>query len=161
MSAADLCVECGLCCTGELFSSVDLTADEATRLLARRLPVHDDGGRWKLPQPCPAHAGLCAVYADRPAACASFRCATLLAAEAGEIPLAEAARILVRAKALAASVRSRVRGSGALWRDIESLLQDTPAFRRDNADLLLDITLLREALRRIRHGRAPRAPAPA
>ena len=40
-------------------------------------------------------------------------------------------------------------------------MKDTPAWRRENADLLLDITVLRETLRRIRHGRAPRPPAPA
>ena len=78
-----------------------------------------------------------------------------------EIPFAEAARVLARAKALAASVRSRVEGSGALWRDIEARLQDTPAWRRENAELLLDITVLRETLRRIRHGRKTRPPAPA
>ncbi len=161
MSATDLCVECGLCCTGELFSSIEVAPEEAPRLQARRLPVHESGGLWRLPQPCAAHAGLCAVYAERPASCASFRCATLASAEAGEIPFTEAARALARAKALAVSVRSRVAGSGALWRDIEAHMKDTPAWRRENADLLLDITVLREALRRIRHGRAPRPPAPA
>jgi hypothetical protein len=67
----------------------------------------------------------------------------------------DAASILARAKALSASVRERLGARGALWRHVESASLDSPEWRRDNGDLVLDLAVLREMLRRIRHGPTP------
>ncbi|MFO0587198.1 MAG: YkgJ family cysteine cluster protein [Polyangiaceae bacterium] len=145
-----LCASCGLCCTGELFASIEVLPEETPRIEAKRLPIVRETGRAKIPQPCPAHDGTCSIYADRPRACATFRCAPLLAVEAGEASFPEAEARLARAKRLAASVRARVPGRGALFRDLESLVVDTPEWRRDNAALVMDIAVLRALLDRIR-----------
>lgn len=145
-----LCASCGLCCTGELFASIEVSPEETPRIEARRLPILREPSRAKVPQPCPAHDGTCSIYADRPRACATFRCAPLIAYEAGEASFAESEAILSRAKKLAISVRARVPGRGALFRDLESVVEDTPKWRRDNAELAMDIAVLQALLSRVR-----------
>lgn len=139
----DLCLECGLCCDGTLFSSMDVAPGEASSL-----PVVAEGGRLKVLQPCPAHDGSCKVYSERPRSCREFSCAPLEAVESGTMTLAEARAILARAKAQARSVRARLWGEGPLWRTVEGVIR-SPEWRRTHADLLLDIALLRELLRRV------------
>ena len=139
----DLCLDCGLCCDGTLFSSVDVAPGEA-----EGLPVVAEGRKLKVLQPCPAHDGRCSVYADRPRSCREFSCVPLDAVESGAMTLAEATGLLRRAKAQSVSVRARLRGEGPLWRVVEGRIR-SPEWRRTHADLLLDIALLRELLRRI------------
>ncbi len=78
-----LCLSCGLCCDGTLFSTVPLEKDEAARLKGRVSLVRG-GGSMK--QPCKALEGVsCRVYEERPATCRKFRCLALQQVEAGEV----------------------------------------------------------------------------
>lgn len=78
-----LCLSCGLCCDGTLFSNVPLEAGEAARLKGRVSLVRG-GGTMK--QPCRALEGVsCRVYEERPQTCRKFRCLALQQLEAGEV----------------------------------------------------------------------------
>lgn len=136
-----LCLTCGMCCDGSLgLDLVEVTPDEATRL-ARHLRIV--GQEVKLP--CPALDGCrCTTYDDRPARCGSYRCQVLEAVDTGTMSDADAAELVARTRALATSVRARVPGSGVLWMDLLKHGEDTPAWRRANAELLLDVGMLRE-----------------
>lgn len=85
-----LCLTCGLCCDGTLFSAALLEPGEADAL-GGRIRRNDAGNR--LLQRCPALGPQadckCAVYAERPHACRSFKCTVLLAVERGNMTLAE------------------------------------------------------------------------
>lgn len=142
----ELCVACGLCCSGALFGHVSLTEDDAARL-SRRLPVL---GR-RLVQPCPAHAedGRCTIYEDRPADCERYACGVLERVRAGSMTAGEAATLVARARELAAAVRRAVPGSGPLWPDVDRFVEDSAEWRRAHRDLLLDVAALRALLDRI------------
>lgn len=144
----DLCLACGLCCSGELFPFVEIEPEEARRIAARRLPLHDEGRR--LQQPCPAFDGRCRIYEERPRKCADYACDVLAAVEAGTMTLADAAALIDRARAMARSVRARVPGDGDLWKDVTAFAQDDEAWRREHAELLMDLAILRRLLGRFR-----------
>jgi hypothetical protein len=148
---ADLCLSCGLCCDGSLFATICLSPEDAQRIEARKLPLLPiDGGTEQLAaeQPCGAFAGRCTVFADRPAVCQHYRCDVLKAVEGGALPEQEAALLVVRARALAASVRAAVPGRRSLRRDVARWSEDSPEWRRANGGTLVDLAALRQLLRR-------------
>jgi hypothetical protein len=147
---SEICLSCGLCCDGTLFQFAALEPDEAPRAERRRLRVHQLGDGTKVVlQPCAAHQGACAIYDERPLTCTRYRCSTLDAVESGAMPEGEARALLDRTKALARSVRESVPGNDALWRDVAHFVEDSPAWRRDHASLLLDIAELQRLVVRI------------
>jgi uncharacterized protein len=103
--ASALCLSCGFCCNGVLFSGVRTDPDEVARLRIAGLEVDLEGEKLRFRQPCPYHRdGRCGVYSDRFAKCRSFRCALLRRLEAGETTLGEAEAIVAQAKTLLARV---------------------------------------------------------
>lgn len=98
---ANICLECGLCCDGTMFS--------------RLPPVFDDPGSGRIrpegggpelvhppgpAQPCPAHRYACSIYRERPGACHHYDCALLRRHMAGEVAHDVAMSLIVRARAL-------------------------------------------------------------
>ncbi|RYZ38999.1 MAG: YkgJ family cysteine cluster protein, partial [Myxococcaceae bacterium] len=86
-----LCLHCGMCCDGTLFTQVPLKPPEAEALRQRglSLAVKEDGTQV-LPQRCAALEGLCCtVYAERPEACRRYRCQLFNALAEGEVSLEE------------------------------------------------------------------------
>ena len=103
--ASALCVSCGLCCNGILFTNARADPDEVPRLRALGLEVEEKGERLQFRLPCPHHAGgHCGIYDRRFAKCRSFRCALLKRLDAGEVTLAEASATVERAKQMVARV---------------------------------------------------------
>lgn len=104
-SLSTLCLACGMCCDGNLFTQVPLAEDEATRLRERGLPVISrEDGSPALRQRCDALAGrCCTVYAERPAACQRHVCMLHAALAADELSLPEALAIVEKAQALLAA----------------------------------------------------------
>lgn len=143
----DLCISCGLCCSGVIFSYLKVEPAERERPAVRRLPLHDDG---RLDLPCPVFEQRCTIYDERPQICADYACDVLIALEAGTTTPEEASALVTRTRALALSVRARVPGTGHLWTDIAAFAQDSDAWRRAHAELLVDIALLRRLLSRFR-----------
>jgi hypothetical protein len=145
VTAEEVCLACGLCCSGALFGHVLVTPEEGARL-GRRLPILE--GRFL--QPCAAHEadGRCAVYEERPWRCREFACLVLRDVRAGWLPEGDAAALVAQARALAASLRARTPGAGHLFGDLDAFIEDSPAWRRAHAELLLDVGALRALLRR-------------
>jgi Fe-S-cluster containining protein len=112
MSLEALCLKCGLCCDGTLFTHVALTVPEAERLKGRvELQSNDAAG--VLRQPCSALDGCaCTVYAERPKGCARFVCFLGQALIDKEVGLEEAARTVAQAQALRDVINRLVPGPG-------------------------------------------------
>ena len=100
-----LCLSCGFCCNGVLFSGVRTEPGELARLRIPGLEVEREGEKLRFRQPCPYHRdGRCGVYSERFAKCRTFRCALLRRLEAGEATSAEAEATVAQAKTMLARV---------------------------------------------------------
>ena len=105
MSLTTLCLHCGLCCDGTLFTHVSLRRSEAAPLKALGLPVRErEDGSPVLPQRCAALEGRsCTAYAQRPEGCRRYQCHLATALSEGEVSLDEALAVVDGAHALLAS----------------------------------------------------------
>ncbi|RKH62633.1 YkgJ family cysteine cluster protein [Corallococcus llansteffanensis] len=101
MSLSTLCLHCGMCCDGTLFTHVPLAPPEAQVLRGRGLTLAArEGGGEVLPQRCAALDGrCCTAYAERPEACRRYRCQLLNALADGEVSLEEAKGVVDAAHA--------------------------------------------------------------
>ncbi len=103
----DLCLACGLCCDGTIFSDVQLLAgDDAERLEKLGLVVKCSGSHPKFVQPCVAHDGCrCRIYDERPSYCREFDCALLKSWQDGSIAKEAALQIIRMAREQVALVK--------------------------------------------------------
>lgn len=104
--ASTLCVGCGLCCSGVLFTNARAEPDEVPKLKALGLEVEQGrGDRLQFRLPCRHHDdGHCGIYADRFLKCRTFRCALLKRLDEGEVGLVEAQSVVSEAKTMLARV---------------------------------------------------------
>jgi Fe-S-cluster containining protein len=113
-----LCLECGLCCDGVLFSDVELQpGDDARQLRALGLPVAVKRGTravQRFPQPCAALCAdnRCRIYDDRPARCREFECGVLKEVIADRLDTGAALRLIHQARQRAKRVRELLRQLG-------------------------------------------------
>ena len=86
-AAARLCAQCGLCCNGVMFHTVQLQlGDSAKELAAQGLKLKRKQGRHFILQPCPAFRNSqCSIYAAQPERCRLFECQQLKRIAVGEI----------------------------------------------------------------------------
>lgn len=86
-AAARLCAQCGLCCNGVMFHTVQLQPEDSPKaLVALGLKLKRKQGRHFILQPCPAFQNSqCSIYAARPERCGRFECQQLKRVVAGEI----------------------------------------------------------------------------
>ena len=95
-SSARLCSNCGMCCDGTLFHSVELRLGDSPRQIASLgLKLRWKKGVAFFLQPCSAHretdgACSCKIYGQRPVRCQLFSCRQLRGVESGEISEAAA-----------------------------------------------------------------------
>lgn len=100
---SDLCIDCGLCCNGALFSNAKAEAPEVARIESWGLTVDTFEGRLGFHLPCPRLDGTrCTIYQDRFTICRSFKCKLLNRYVAEETSLDEAQAIVAKAKQLLA-----------------------------------------------------------
>ncbi|MCY1029906.1 YkgJ family cysteine cluster protein [Corallococcus sp. BB11-1] len=101
MPLSTLCLHCGMCCDGTLFTQVPLQPHESGALGQRGLPLTTrEDGAVVLPQPCAALNGrCCTAYTERPEACRRYRCQLLNALAEGEVSLDEAKGVVDAAHA--------------------------------------------------------------
>jgi len=100
--ATELCLSCGLCCTGYLFSWVRLKATELTPLEKLGLNViRNDPRQRGFTQPCPMWNGQCTIYQshDYPRGCDSYKCKLLRELLDEGILLSKALKIVKQTKA--------------------------------------------------------------
>src|SRR6266513_1567815 len=95
-SSQSLCLTCGLCCDGTLFSSVRLKPDDEIiplKTVGINVVSDSDPNIFKLP--CAAHKNCtCVVYANRPQDCRTYKCELLKRFERGEMPHEAALEII-------------------------------------------------------------------
>ena len=109
MSLSTLCLHCGLCCDGTLFTHVPLRRTEIEPLRALGLPVGTrEDGTPVLPQRCAALDGRrCTAYDARPEGCRRYHCQLFAALSEGEVSLPEALAVVDGAHALRAEGEAR------------------------------------------------------
>ena len=94
-----ICVSCGMCCDGTLFSRVLVQDDDVSSYHA--LGVMEIEDRTVFPQPCCALDGArWTIYASRPSSCRSFSCNLLQAHERGEVSRSTALQRIQQAHVL-------------------------------------------------------------
>lgn len=102
-TSSDLCLDCGLCCTGVLYARVDMKTPEEEALAEElALPVvTNDAGKQTMLQPCRCYVdGQCSIYERRFSTCRTYRCALLKNVEAGAVPAREALAVIAQAREL-------------------------------------------------------------
>jgi hypothetical protein len=101
-----LCLRCGMCCDGTLFTHVSLQPAEVPALQQRGLSLTQRAdGSPALAQHCAALDGrTCTVYADRPASCRRYHCQLYAALAEKEVSLDEALAVVDEAQSLVATV---------------------------------------------------------
>lgn len=99
--ATILCLSCGLCCTGHLFSWVRLKATEIPRLQKLGVNViRSDPRQRGFLQPCPLWNGQCTIYdsPEYPHGCGAYNCKLLRELLDESVSLPKALRVVKRAK---------------------------------------------------------------
>lgn len=126
-----LCLACGLCCSGVLFKDLVLTAAEAAALRSARLPVAQLYGRARLRQPCPALDAThhCRIYPQRPGRCRQFECRLLQRVRSGQLQPAAALQCIEQTRQGADRVRRLLRLLGDHQED-RALLPRVKALQR-------------------------------
>lgn len=142
---SQLCLACGLCCDGSLFTHLVPRGDEARTLAHTKLRLIDKrDGSTVIGLPCPALDGACCtMYEARPTGCRAFICATGRQLVAGEIDEGTALARIAEARRRLEQVRGALPPSAQ--GDDDSLLRkarrhglvDGPAPLRE-ADAWLD-----------------------
>jgi len=126
-----ICLSCGLCCNGVIFTNVKLQpGDDSAKLQSIGLTLSCNSRRkQKAPisssianstlrslrflQPCAAHDGChCRIYADRPQYCREFECKLLKSVAAGRTRFGAALGVIRSARQRADKVRRLLRRLG-------------------------------------------------
>jgi uncharacterized protein len=77
--ASQLCIECGLCCTGAIHDAGVLDADEIAPAEKHGLSLLTGSTRAGWSFPCAALQGrLCGIFGRRPRCCSRYRCQVLV-----------------------------------------------------------------------------------
>jgi uncharacterized protein len=163
----NICIGCGLCCDGTMFSWVDLKPqDKQTALSSLGLSVKSAEGTLQFKQPCAASTnGRCAIYETRPAACREFRCELRIKYDAGAITLSNAQSSIAEAISLRDDIRphraileeiaaaKKPYSLDRLYKIVGPRLHADVELRRAHGELLLDMIALNRTLSR--HFRPP------
>lgn len=95
LDEGDLCVKCGICCSGFLFNRVKVSDQESVVLVESAVPIVESDSNRYLRQPCAALDGCkCTIYKDRPKVCKDYRCKLLKLGEKAEVDFEEASEIV-------------------------------------------------------------------
>lgn len=107
-----LCIGCGLCCTGYLFTYAGLQDEEIPGAYSLGLPVDsmEKPGERYFELPCPLWNGKCPVYADarKPNVCGVYKCNVLKRLEGGEITFEKAQETVKITKSMIADFKKRL-----------------------------------------------------
>jgi uncharacterized protein len=107
-SSQSLCLTCGLCCDGTLFSFVPLKPDDEIAAL-ETVGINIVSGSVPniFKQPCAAlRACTCIVYENRPENCRTYKCELLKRFERDDISYDAALKIIKKAVSLKNQVRA-------------------------------------------------------
>jgi len=95
-----LCVECGLCCTGHLFTHLTLKEGEESKADFLGLKRSDPAAEMHFQLPCHLWRGKCAIYdhPSKPNICGLYQCNLLKKVSAQEVGLPEALKVVRQTK---------------------------------------------------------------
>ncbi len=95
----EICVKCGLCCDGTIFSGVALEKSEKDNLPPEFAKAYDHNSeKERFLQPCPAFDQKCTIYHKKRAkVCGSFRCQLLIDFSKNKLTRQEADEIVKNA----------------------------------------------------------------
>jgi hypothetical protein len=148
---SQLCVECGLCCSGALFSYASMP--EADVELARSLGMeitHVDGvPAFRLP--CPRLSGtVCSVYGQRrPHPCGAFYCKLATRVDTGDVTLAEAKNIVTQTRSMFESISDAVNPDEARRAAISRWYRERQQQDKPSAPIDLRMTALLLAMKKM------------
>jgi len=99
IDANSLCIECGLCCVGTLFSHIKVSPDEIEQVEDLGIRLHERGDETVFGLGCSCFKeGSCSVYEARPQKCVSFFCKLNKSVENGIIGLKESLKVVETVK---------------------------------------------------------------
>ena len=147
----ELCKRCGFCCDGTLFRYAVVKDEDVLLPGMEEVKKTDRSFR----QPCPHFSGLCTAYQQRPSVCRSYRCDLLEKASDGDILFEEVAELVSRVKSQKSRLGKMLEAySGDTLDDRYKQFEvqhkqqlNTPAFRIQHKDLLIEWALYRQRLK--------------
>ncbi|MEP5938890.1 MAG: YkgJ family cysteine cluster protein [Erythrobacter sp.] len=124
---SELCVSCGLCCSGAVFSHAKLS--EADKDVLAQSGVSAGDGTYtedRLHLPCRLLQGTaCSIYdRGRPQVCGEYLCKLARELDAGEISLAEAKQVTTKARELLDDASSGLPAGTNISTGAKALLDD-------------------------------------
>jgi Fe-S-cluster containining protein len=156
-----LCLACGLCCNGVLYSQVNVEPEHVPLVSTLGLTVEEfDDHSVGFRQPCVLYQqNRCSAYPHHPPACKAYRCALLRKYEAGDATLDDGLAIVNQVKELLKGddddrhptgdcSRDSLRRELAQSWDSERGLLGSGALREANAALVLRAATLDVLLQR-------------
>lgn len=149
-----LCLACGACCDGTLFTHAELDDDERDRVRTRlRLLPTTNTDRAAFSQPCAAHSSQgCGLYVERPRVCCRYRCDLYKACESGASQIDAAVALVRRIKMVAGRVRDKLGADGtsrSLWQRVAALGAKSGAeLAATDPELAMDIAELAMRVKR-------------
>lgn len=138
-TSANICLECGLCCDGTMFSRLPPVFEDP-----ERGRIRPEGGGPELmhppgpAQPCPAHRYACSIYRERPGACHHYECALRLRLAAGEVTHEVAQSLVTRARTFRDRARVAIEAvigprAAAGLKDLAVAFEGTPSDEESTA----------------------------
>ena len=136
-----ICLSCGLCCDGTMFTRITLALSDRTNVLeAAGVVLTTKENRTQMQLRCAALDGTCCtIYEDRPVRCGLFTCALHRRHAAGEIDTDEALATIAKTRELQRKVHDglarmfgedEVTGPGRSFADLidrmQSMLDASP-----------------------------------
>ncbi|MBV6396444.1 MAG: hypothetical protein HFACDABA_02042 [Anaerolineales bacterium] len=111
-NANQLCVECGLCCTGHLFTHLTLKPGEEAKADFLGLEHSDPAAKIRLVFPCHLWNGNCSIYAhpSKPNICDAYQCGLLKKVTAQQVDLPEALKAVRQIKQVISELEPMLEG---------------------------------------------------
>jgi Fe-S-cluster containining protein len=128
-SEGNLCLACGLCCSGAIFDHADLQPGEIDPIVALGATLYP-GMKPRMAFPCTLLCGkACTVYEQRPAACREYRCQLLIHHKRGGLSDSDAMQLITQALDLVGVVEALLPADQTIA-DVRRKLQMDPDFWR-------------------------------
>lgn len=110
MPDRNICVKCGLCCDGTIFTQARLNYEDApTACKAKGIELIEVGGNDSIYLPCSRLTNkTCSIYRDRPSVCKNYKCKLLTAYETGQTTYENAISLIISVTNLRDKLRAQI-----------------------------------------------------
>lgn len=105
--SSNICLACGICCTGTFIGFVQLEGNEKSDL-KDLLDIEGEFGDGFFFQPCVKYCDGCTIYSQRPKQCRTFKCGLLESVERKELEFDSAVEIIQVVKQKRAEIEKRI-----------------------------------------------------